>query len=563
MVVELTVENIAIIERAQIALGPGLTVLTGETGAGKSLLVDAIELAFGARADSELVRTGTARASVSVAVDVSQSPVLRTLCEAMGVAIDDSMLYLHREVFAEGRSQCRIAGKLAPVGTLRQLGQSIVDLHGQHDHQALLHLETHLDLLDAWIGDPASRLRTQTAEAHEAADSARRRLHAARSGQREREQRLDLLRYQIEEIEAFAPRVGELEELETQLSRLQHAERLAQVGQEALHTLADDEFSAVERLRAQVKALEDAERMDPSLGPVVEPLRGAVVLLEDGLRDLRRYAEGIEANPHLLQETADRLDALKRLLRKYGDDEAALLAYLHEASIELQNLDGPDQDESVLQTLYEEACQHLRTTCDALTELRRERAAEFEVAVARQLDDLAMPGALFEVRLDPKEPEPDGADRVGFYFSANAGEPPKPLDKIASGGEISRVMLAIKTAMAGRAGVPTLIFDEVDAGLGGRAAAVVAQKLAELGRHYQVVAITHLPQIASAATTHYRIEKEEAEGRVLTRVHPLAPEERVEEVARMIAGEEIGESARNHAREMLGVGVGATGNSRT
>ncbi|MCB8931987.1 MAG: DNA repair protein RecN [Fimbriimonadaceae bacterium] len=554
MVVELTVENIAIIERAQIALGPGLTVLTGETGAGKSLLVDAIELAFGARADSELVRTGTPRASVSVAVDVSHSPELRALCDAMGAAIDDSMLYLHREVFAEGRSQCRIAGKLAPVGTLRQLGLAIVDLHGQHDHQALLDVDTHLGLLDAWIGDPCSDLLAETAAAYEAAEAARKRLQAVRTGQREREQRLDLLRYQIGEIEAFGPRVGEGDELEAQLSRLQHAERLTQVGSEALHALADDEFSALERLRAQVKSLQDAERLDASLGPILETVRAAEISLEDGLRDLRRYVENVEANPELLQETADRLDALRRLRRKYGDDEAALLAYLHEAHLELQSLEGLDQDEATLLAAYNEAAASLKSTCAKLTALRQERAAEFEKEVAAQLDDLAMPGARFEARFAPKEPEANGADQVGFFFSANTGEPPKPLDKIASGGEISRVMLAIKTAMAGRAGVPTLIFDEVDSGLGGRAAAVVAQKLGELSAHYQVVAITHLPQIASAATTHFRIDKEEVGGRVVTRVHALNPQERVEEIARMIAGEEVGDSARAHAKEMIGDG---------
>lgn len=554
MVVELTVENIAIIERAQIALGPGLTVLTGETGAGKSLLVDAIELAFGARANSELVRTGAGRASVSVAVDVSRTPSLRTLCEEMGAALEDSLLFLHREVFAEGRSQCRIAGRMAPVGTLRRLGQAIVDLHGQHDHQALLDPSTHLSLLDAWIGEPATSLRTQVESAFAEAETARRRLQAARTGQREREQRLDLLRFQIDEIDAFAPRVGEREELEGQLARLQHAERLAQLGCQAVDALSDDEGSASERLRVQLHALDEAERLDESLGPLLEPLRSAVVSLEDGVRELRRYVDAIEANPQLLQEVADRLDALTRLRRKYGDDETAILAYLHEARVELEDLKRSDQDEATLLAEFESAKANLLSLCTTLSALRIERAKAFQDETSNQLEDLAMPGAVFEVSLESKEPEPDGADRVGFLFSANTGEPPKPLDKIASGGEISRVMLAIKTAMAGRAGVPTLIFDEVDSGLGGRAAAVVAQKLGELSAHYQVVAITHLPQIASAATTHFRIEKEEVGGRVVTRVHALNPQERVEEIARMIAGEEVGDSARAHAREMIRAG---------
>lgn len=551
MVVELTVENIAIIERAQITLGPGLTVLTGETGAGKSLLVDAIELAFGARADSDLVRSGVPRASVAVAVDVSGSPALRAVCAEMGAELEESMLYLHREVFAEGRSQCRIGSRLAPVAALRKLGQALVDLHGQHAHQSLLDPDTHLALLDGWIGADAHTLRLRVADLHGLHERAASRLRAARAGQRDLEQRLDMLRFQVEEIESVRPVSGEVEDLEAQLARLQHAEHLAQTGWATLESLRDGDGSAHERLGVALRSLDDACRLDPSLSVHLEDLRTAYAALEEGVRAVRAYTEAIESDPQRLQDTADRLDALRKLRRKYGDDEGAVLAFLHEARTELDAIETGGEDEATLLEAANAAEAALQEAAQELTSLRGERAGVFSADVAAQLAELAMEGARFEVGITPKTIDASGGDDVQFQFSANVGEPLKPLAKIASGGEISRVMLATKTVMAGRAGVPTLIFDEIDAGLGGRAAAVVAQKLEELGQHYQVVAISHLPQIASRATTHYRIEKTEREGRVATTVRPLDTEERVEEIARMIAGEQVGESARAHAREML------------
>jgi DNA repair protein RecN (Recombination protein N) len=551
MVVELTVENLAIIERAQISLGPGYTVLTGETGAGKSLLIDAIELAFGSRADTDLVRSGASRAAVSVVLDLSAQPSLVRLCADLGVALEDNALYIHREVFAEGRSQCRIGGKLMPVGSLRQLGQALVDLHGQHDHQSLLDSERHLGFLDAWIGEPALALIAAVGQKHAEAQELRRRLEALRTGQRDREQRLDMLRFQVTEIENFNPQVGEMEELEAQLSRLKHGERLSHAAQQALSVLRDAETNAADMLGTAVKQLEEVAWLDSTLDAVLEPLRAALYSLEEGSYSLRDYAENIESDPEKLEEIAARIDSLKRLRRKYGDDEEAILQFLHEARLELDLLEDADSNEGELDETLQKLVVELDAVATQLSALRVERAAEFSGLVQQQLQELAMEKAQFSVAVQPKPVDATGADRVEFYFSANVGEPPRPLSKIASGGEISRVMLAIKTAMAGRAGVPTLIFDEVDAGLGGRAAAVVAKKLQELAQHYQVIVISHLPQIASRATSHFRIEKAEKGGRVLTDVRLLREDERVEEIARMLAGEEVGQTALVHAREML------------
>lgn len=551
MIVELTVENLAIIEKAQLTLGPGFTVLTGETGAGKSLLVDALELALGERADTELVRTGSPRAGVSVVVDLSDENRLFDQLTEEGIALEDSSLFIQREVFAEGRSQCRIGGRLSPVSVLKQIGTLLVDLHGQHAHQSLLDAERHIGYLDGWIGKEAFDFQRDIRDAYRVAEEARKRLAALQSSLRDREHRLDLLRFQTKEIEDVSPQIGEMEELESQLVRFRNSEKLATTSYGALESLQEKEGCAVDALGAAVKSLEDVARFDVALESVLEPLRGALYALEEGAHGLRAYAEGIESNPAVLEQVAGRIDDLKRLRRKYGEDEAKVLEFLEGAKRELSSLEDSESSEATLAGEVQVAENRLIELCADLSSIRHERADQFASLVEKELRDLAMERAIFQVRVTTKAPSADGADKVEFFFSANAGEPPRPLGKIASGGEMSRVMLAIKTSMAGRAGVPTLIFDEVDAGLGGKAAAVLGKKLEELAQHYQVVVISHLPQIASRALTHYRIEKGESGGRVTTNVRLLKPDERVEEIARMLAGEHVTDSARQNARDLL------------
>jgi DNA repair protein RecN (Recombination protein N) len=551
MIVELTVENLAIIERSHISLGPGFTVLTGETGAGKSLLIDAIELALGERADAELVRTGAARASVNVVLDLSNESIALEKCAELGIPLEDNLLYIQREVFAEGRSQCRVGGKMIPVSALKQLGQFLVDLHGQHDHQSLMDPARHIGYLDDWIGKPAAELLAGVVVAFGEAEDARRKLNSLRAGMRDREHRLDLLRFQVNEIEATSPVAGEMEELETQLSRLKHTEKLASAAFGALESISDQDDCAIDLLGSALKNLEDCVRFDASLEERIAPIREALIQAEEGVHGLRAYAEVLEADPAKLEEVAARIDALKRLRRKYGEDEGKILEFLENARHELALLEDSEASEEDLRAAVDRADERLNKIAGELSKLRKGRATEFSGLVQTQLRDLAMDRALFEVDFKGKPADASGSDQVEFFFSANAGEIPRPLGKIASGGEISRVMLAIKTALAGRAGVPTLIFDEVDTGLGGRAAATVARKLEELATHYQILVISHLPQLASRATTHYRIEKVESNGRVATQVRLLPPQERVEEIARMLAGEHVSDSALANAREML------------
>ncbi|MBX3110930.1 MAG: DNA repair protein RecN [Fimbriimonadaceae bacterium] len=551
MVQELTVENVAVIERASFRPGAAFTVLTGETGAGKSLLVDAIGLALGARADADLVRHGAARAVVTLLVDLRGNPLAMAKCAEHGVAFDDGQLVVQREVSHDGRSTVRLNGRPAAVGTLREIGALLVDLHGQHDHQALMHQERQGGFLDAWIGDEALALVVAVEEQFRRHESLARRLASLRNGQRAREQRVDLLKFQIDEIQSVSPVVGETEELEGRLLRLKHVARLTTGVRDALAALADDEGSAVSAVQTSLRALRQLADLDPSLGVSVDHLAEGEAVLVDAVRGVRAYAATLDDDPAALEEVAARLDLLSRLKRKYGEDEAAILEHLAAASAELATLEGEDMSEDELAVEVDAAHSTLQATADRLTSVREAHAAKFSEVVTAELRELAMPSAEFVVRLHRQATGPEGQDFVEFLFTANAGEPPRPLGKVASGGELSRLMLAVKVASAGRAGVPTLIFDEIDTGLSGRAAATAARKMAALAAHNQVMAISHLPQIAAAADVHFLIRKSEAKGRVHTSVDQLDAEERVDEVARMIAGEEVGESARTHAREML------------
>ncbi|MDI9636836.1 DNA repair protein RecN [Kamptonema cortianum] len=551
MILDIAVENIAIIDNVSLSLGSGFTALTGETGAGKSLVIDAISLALGGRADSDLVRTGARKASVTLLADLRANPFALAKCAEHGIEPEDGQLVIQREVSAEGRSTVRLNGKPAAVGTLREIGALLVDMHGQHDHQSLLHPERQIEFLDAWIGEPCSKLVSEVGELYSQVEALKRKLHHLRTGQREREQRLDMLRFQIEEIQAAAPTPGETEELENRLNRLSHAERLGTGVQGILAANVDEEGSALERLTSAVRELSVLSALDPSLSELLEPIENAEIQLRDGLRDLRHYADSLEHDPVALEETGARLDLLSKLKRKYGDTEEQILEFLENAIQELAELEGIESDEGQLEMDLKIHSDALRQKADSLTDLRVAKAKEFQATVQEHIRDLAMDSAVFEVSCEKIDIQPNGQDQIVFYFSANSGETPRPLSKVASGGELSRVMLSIKAASAGRAGVPTLVFDEVDAGLGGRAAAVTAKKLQSLAQQYQVIVISHLPQIAGKATTHFRIEKVEQQGRVRTQVIELSTEERVEEIARMLAGENVGESAIANARELL------------
>jgi len=551
MVRSISAENIAIIESIGIELEPGLTAITGETGAGKSLLVDSIELALGARADTTLLRAGAASGCVSIVVETPGDSAQTALFQEHGIIPENGTVIIYRELSAEGRSQCRIQGRPTAVGILREIGSKLVDLHGQHDHQSLLDPATHVGFLDLWIGADAGKCLSEVRSLHAIWSDLESKLRMLETGVQNREHRNDLLRYQVTEISSALLRPDEWDELHATIARLSHRERLIELLSKSLGHLAEEDGSALTQIKSAAASLHAAVALDPSLGSATQELDQSMYSLEEALTILRSIFDSLDTDPKALDTSIERLDVLKTLRRKYGVDEKAVLAYADQAERELELLLTEETSLEDLRQEISDAWDNLIEAASRLTQLRTDRSPGLSQLVADQLRDLAMERAQFEIRITSKPLDCQGADLVEFLFSANVGEPLKPLSKIASGGEISRVMLALKVTLAGRAGVPTMIFDEVDAGLGGRAAAIVANKLKTLSQFNQVIVITHLPQIAGRADHHFRIEKVVNNERTICVLQKLEAEERVAEIARMIAGETITEAALLHARNML------------
>jgi DNA repair protein RecN (Recombination protein N) len=546
----LHIENLAIIDRLEVAFEAGFNALTGETGAGKSILIDALNLALGERADISLIRAGAEKLRVNAVFEVPNDPELHALLGELGVEPEDGLLYLSREVHTSGRSIARINGQPVPVSALKALGERLIDMHGQHEHQSLLKPSSHLEFLDRWLGEPALKLRQQVREAVSALRQTERELQEIVAREREREQMLDLYRFQVDEIRAANLQVGEDEQLETEARRLVYAEKLVALAGNAYDALMG-EHGAYDQAASASRNLTDIARIDPSVSPWGEMLESALVQLEEVAHNLRAYAESIEYDPARLEAVIERQELIKRLKRKYGDTIEAVLQYADEAAAKLHALETQTERRAELEAELARLQESAHALCEQLSALRRDGAQRFANAVQTVLRTLAMERAQFTVEVRPKPMDATGADSVEFLFSANPGEPPRPLSKIASGGEMSRVMLALKTVLADAAPVPTLVFDEIDAGIGGRTAHAVGEQIAQLARHCQILCVTHLPQIACRANHHLLIEKHTDGAMTRVAVQPLTGEARVQEIARMLAGTPT-ETALQHARELLG-----------
>jgi len=549
MLIELAAENIAIMDKVEVRFGPGLTAITGETGAGKSLLIDAISLCLGERADTGLVRKGATSASVQAVFDPPCST--RALLDELGYSIGDDALFLQRELAVEGKSGCRINGKTAPLSVLKLVGDSLADLHGQHEHQSLLNAATHLGLLDAWIGEKAFEGLRNVATAWQEMTRLKAEIEELQKNVEERERMLDVLRFQVSEIEDIDVKPGEIVELQRELRRLESSESLSAALQSAKESLFNGEISAKDLVSKALHEMEAAAQLDSALEPAVESLRAALIEIDDSSEDVKAGLDRVEYAPERIELIAGRLDECSALKRKYGDSEERILEFLEKARTDLDRLEHMDALCSDAAVRLREAESKYATHANAMSDLRHSRAAKFANLVETELKELGMPAAKFTCEITDKPPGPEGIDLIYLGFSANVGENAMPFSKIASGGEMSRVMLAVKTVMAGKGGIPTLIFDEIDAGLGGQTAAVVAKKLASLGENYQVLVITHVPQIAGRASAQVSIEKESVDGRTVARVRELTPDERVTEIARMVGGEKIEEAAIANAKQLL------------
>jgi len=549
MLAELRVRDLAVIADARLELASGLNVLTGETGAGKSLLVDALALLLGERAASDLVRRGASRAVVEGAFELGDDRSLRAVLDRLGIEPEDGRIVLKREVQAGGRSRAWVNGSPVTVGVLGELGPHLVDLHGQHETQSLLRPDAQRRFLDAFGEAEADADAVAAAWDRRAALLADREVLLDR--QAEARRRADYLRHVAGEIGAAAPKPGELEALEDEARRLGHAEELGRHAAEAADALGGDDRSAGYLLALVGKLLASLERIDPrgSAGwrEMLEAAELNVAELERAVRD---YAEGLELDPARLAAVERRRDVLFRLDQKYGPGLDRVLATAADARRELELLDTADADLADLDARLAEAGETLTRAAGALGRKRRAGARRLGTAVSKQLDGLGMPGGVLRVALTPLETLARyGEESVEFLCTLNEGLGERPVARAASGGELSRLMLALKVVLARHDRVPTLVFDEVDAGIGGQVAGRVAEALAAVAREHQVLVITHLPQIAAAAARHHVVAKGADSGLAQTDVAAVQGEDRLEELARMLGGAPV--TARRHAQELL------------
>lgn len=549
----LKIKNIAVISGVELEFGEGLNVLTGETGAGKSILIDALGLLLGFRSSSDLIRTGEEQAVVEALVDAEGATAA---LEARGLPVEDGELVLRREIQPSGKGRASVNGALVPVSVLRDLAGWVATIHGQHGPQGLLDPDSHLEILDGNAG--------LAGDAEEMAQSFRRlreiegRLKALRLDRGEAEKRREMLAYQAEEIERAALLPGEEDALKSEKAVQANAGRLAALASEAYALLYDAEDAVLPRLGQAYRKLEELGRIDGRFAPYLEGRDAVRAQLDDLALFLRDYAGGLEVSPGRLDEIESRLALVERLKRKYGFGIEEMVAFAARCREELAALTNPEEHERALLAQRAAAEKDYRARAADLGRRRREAAMELSSRVKRELAQLAMEKTRFEVAFEPLAADADGTigserglDAVEFLLSPNPGEELRPLAKIASGGELSRILLALNAVAAVGGTARTLVFDEVDAGIGGRVAEVVGRKLRAVARTHQVLCVTHLPQIAALADRHYAVSKRQAKGRTITDVRALDDGERIEEVARMLGGETITETTRRHAREMV------------
>ncbi|MEE9172827.1 MAG: DNA repair protein RecN [candidate division NC10 bacterium] len=556
MLREIAIRHFTVVERVRASFGPGLNVLTGETGAGKSIVISALTISLGARADSELVRSGAEEAVVEAAFAIPRASPVEDLVASQGIPLERGEdLFLRRHLAREGRSRAYVSGTMTGVATLKVLGEHLVDIHGQHESVLLQNPRRHLELLDAFGG------LTEQVEGYQALFRRWQALKAEREtlerGEREKAQRKDLLEHQIREIDAAHLGEGEEEALQAERTILTHHEKLLLAVEEAYARLEGDEGGILSGLSGVGARLREAGRIDTRLAAVEGMAEEGKTLLQEVVLALRDYRERIQFDPDRLETVEERLHTIGRLKKKYGATTGEILGYREQAALELKQLEGAEERLVGLEGEIRAVEADLWERGSHLSKGRVKAARQLAQQVTGELNQLGMTRADFRVEIKKVEEELRGSLRLTgleeaeFLFAPNPGEGFRPLGKIASGGELSRIMLALKHILASADQTPTLIFDEVDAGVGGRMAEVVGRKLWRVSRERQVICITHLPQIAAFADVHLRVEKEMQKGRTEARVISLSKQERVEELGRMLGGPERSATALKHARELF------------
>lgn len=546
----IAIENFALISRLQADFGPGLNLITGETGSGKSILVDAVSLLAGGRASLEMVRQGCDTARVEGLFELPPDDSLRTQLTENGIDLESGELIVRREISVSGSNRIYLNDRLCTLALLAEVGPGLVDIHGQHSQQHLLAPAFHLDVLDSAAG--LARERASVEETFHRLDGCRRALQSLRQAEKDRLQRIDLLRFQLSEIDSLEIGPGLDESLEAEKRLLSSAEARLQASEEAYQLLYEAESSVVALLDRAQRRLQELAALDPATEPLATRLEELRYAVEEISFETRDYGRGIQYDPTLLERLEERLAELSKLKRKYGPRLEDVLSYREEAGRELAALEHQEVEADELEDELLSLSSAYNASSQVLREIRTKAAEDLSRKVVAELTDLAMKESVFEVRFEETgRPTPTGLDQVEFYFSANPGEEPRPLTKVASGGELSRLMLALKRVAKGLGGPPTLVFDEIDAGIGGRAANRLGEKLAGLAQKHQVFCVTHLPQIAAFATHHFHVDKVLREGRTLVELRLLDASSRVEELSRMLAGDRISETTRRQAAELL------------
>jgi DNA repair protein RecN (Recombination protein N) len=568
MLTKLTVKDYALIESLEVDFAPGLNILTGETGAGKSILIGALGLALGERADIDSVRTGAKAAVVEAEFRVKAYRPAAELLKELEAEAGADPLILRREVNAAGKSRAFVNDSPVNLAGLKRLGDALLDMHGQHQHQSLLYEDRHLDYLDAF--GHLEPLRGQVGQLFSDYHQTKKQLDDLVHKEQLTREKIDLYQFQLKEINDAGLQAGQEEELEKEKFILENTEKLFANANQAYELLYDGEGSIIERLGTLENLFTDLSSIDERQNENRDAVQNSLAQLEETARSLRQYRDKLQFDPERLEVIRDRLDLIRTLKKKYGQKQGTIEAVLEHAQkikLELDSVEHGEEIIAKLRAAMENERQKLEKSALELSSKRAETAQKLSKEVIGQLKDLGMEKAVFktevaqtpdteglvEVKKQRQKTESRGIDQVRFLISPNPGEDPKPLAKIASGGEISRVMLAIKTILAEADAVPVLVFDEIDAGIGGRVAEAVGHKLKEIGNKRQVLCITHLPQIAALGDSHYVVSKQENKGRTITNVQQLDQKQRVDELARMLGGSKVTETTVKHAKEMLGV----------
>jgi DNA repair protein RecN (Recombination protein N) len=559
VLLELLVENYAVVERVRVRFHPGLNLLTGETGSGKSIVVDALGLVLGGRASADMVRSDTVRARVSAIFEAPRDKACRALLDEAGVQVEDGELLIEREVMAEGKSRAFLGSRPVTLALLRQLAPFLADIHGQHEQQELFSPDAQLALLDEFAG--LEERRERVGEMFQQWKRFENELEELNRSEQEKLRLADLWSFQRKEIETAALKAGEDAQLESERLVLKNVAKLQENASAAYAALYDAPESASTQVRAALKKLEELCRIDASLQSALETLRSAIIGIDEVSDAARDYLDRLEADPNRLEDVESRLELIDRLKRKYGSSVDEVLAFLDQVRAQVDALESAGERRVKLEQEVARASQAFSEAAAALTKLRKSAGEKLAKKVEGELDSLALENAIFRIEIQPAGWSEHGADRAEFLISANVGEEPRTLDKVASGGELSRIALALKTsagaavATGGKNGVErTLVFDEIDSGIGGGVAEAVGRRLKKLAGSNQVLCVTHLAQVAGFADHHYFVEKREVKGRTVAEVEELSGEARTREIGRMLSGQRVTPEALKHAEQLIRLG---------